>query len=44
MSKLIASSAIQGAHQIVRQAEDAVARAIAAKSVECPLGFPDTAY
>ncbi len=44
MSKLIASSAIQGAHQIVRQAEAMAARAIAAKGFECPVSFPNTAY
>ncbi len=44
MSKLIASSAIQGAHQIVRQAEEAAAKAIAAKGLECPVSFPNTAY
>ena len=40
MSKIIASSAIRGAHQIVREAEDYVARAIAAKGAIVPLGFP----
>ena len=44
MSKIISSSAIRGAHQIVRDAEDYVARAIAAKGVDCAVGFPDTAY
>jgi acetyl-CoA synthase len=44
MSKLIASSAIRGAHEIVRQAEDIVARAIREKGADCPVGFPYTAY
>jgi acetyl-CoA synthase len=44
MSKLITSSAIRGSYQIVREAEDIVARAIAEKGADCPVGFPDTAY
>ncbi len=44
MSKIIASSAIRGAHRIVRDAEDCLARAITAKGIDCPVGFPDTAY
>ena len=44
MSKIIASSAIRGAHDIVRQAEDYLAKAIAAKGIDCAVGFPDTAY
>lgn len=44
MSKIIASSAISGAHKIVKQAEDILARAIEEKGADCPVGFPDTAY
>jgi acetyl-CoA synthase len=44
MSKLIASSAIRGAHDSVREAESCYARAVAAKGAACPVGFPDTAY
>jgi acetyl-CoA synthase len=44
MSKIIASSAIRGAHQIVADAEDYLAKAIAAKGIDCAVGFPDTAY
>jgi acetyl-CoA synthase len=44
MSKLIASSAIRGAHQIVKDAEDIVARTIAQKGIDHEVGFPDTAY
>ena len=44
MSKVIASSAIRGAHQIVRDAEDYLAKAVAAKGIDCAVGFPDTAY
>ncbi|NLC56972.1 MAG: CO dehydrogenase/CO-methylating acetyl-CoA synthase complex subunit beta, partial [Armatimonadetes bacterium] len=44
MSKLIASSAIRGAHKIVADAEQRVRKAIEAKGADCPVGFPDTAY
>jgi acetyl-CoA synthase len=44
MSKLIASSAIRGSHQIVRDAEEIVARAMKEKGADCPVGFPGTAY
>ncbi|MCX6621689.1 MAG: CO dehydrogenase/CO-methylating acetyl-CoA synthase complex subunit beta, partial [Acidobacteria bacterium] len=44
MSKLIACSAIHGAHQIVEDAEQAVARAIAEKGLDFPVGFPETTY
>lgn len=44
MSKLIAASAIRGAHKIVKDAEAMVQQAIAAKGADCPVGFPDTAY
>ena len=44
MSKLIASSAIRGAHKIVDQAEAMVRKAIAAKGADCAVGFPDTTY
>ncbi|MHB0912347.1 MAG: acetyl-CoA decarbonylase/synthase complex subunit alpha/beta [Armatimonadota bacterium] len=44
MSKIIASSAIKGAHKIVEQAEAMVKQAIAEKGPDCPIGFPDTAY
>ena len=44
MSKIIACSAIRGAHQIVRDAEDFMARAIAAKGADCEVGFPETTY
>jgi acetyl-CoA synthase len=44
MSKLIASSAIRGAHAIVAEAERAVARAIQVHGADCAVGFPDTAY
>ena len=44
MSKIIASSAIRGAHRIVAEAEDFLARAVAAKGAECAVGFPNTAY
>lgn len=44
MSKLIASSAIRGAHDIVRQADQYLARAMESKGAEHAAGFPDTAY
>jgi acetyl-CoA synthase len=44
VSKLIASSAIRGAHKTVDQAEHMVRKALTAKGGDCPVGFPDTAY
>jgi len=44
MSKLIASSAIKGAHKVVKDAEEMVAKAIAEKGVDCAVGFPNTTY
>ena len=44
MSKIIASSAIRGAHKIVNDAEAKVRQAIAEKGADCPVGFPDTTY
>jgi len=44
MSKLIASSAIRGAHKIVNDAEEMVRKAIAEKGADCPVAFPDTTY
>ncbi|HEY3379491.1 MAG TPA: acetyl-CoA decarbonylase/synthase complex subunit alpha/beta [Armatimonadota bacterium] len=44
MSKLIASSAIKGAHKIVNDAEAMVRKAIAEKGADCAVGFPDTTY
>ena len=44
MSKLIATSAIRGAHAIVKQAQIKTADAIAAKGPECPVAFPNTGY
>ncbi|MFC1641972.1 hypothetical protein ACFL5O_04685 [Myxococcota bacterium] len=44
MSKIIASSAISGAHRIVGQAKAILALAISTKGVNNPVGFPDTAY
>ena len=44
MSKLIASSAIRGAHEIVAQAETLAAAVRSAKGPDHPIGFPDTAY
>jgi acetyl-CoA synthase len=44
MSKLIAASAIRGAHAIVGRAEKAVADAVSLKGADCEVGFPNTAY
>jgi len=44
MSKVIASSAIRGAHAIVSQAKDHLARAVAAHGSASAVGFPHTAY
>jgi acetyl-CoA synthase len=44
MSKIIATAAIRGAHQIVGQAEEALAKAIKAKGKDTPVAYPNTAY
>jgi acetyl-CoA synthase len=44
MSKLIASSAIRGAHSTISQAQKKVQEAIAAKGPDCAIAFPNTAY
>jgi acetyl-CoA synthase len=43
-TKLIATSAISGAHKVVAQAKDYLARAIAAKGADGAVAFPDTNY
>ena len=44
MSKLICSSAIEGAIAWVARAEAKLDEAVAAKGESCAVGFPDTAY
>jgi len=44
MSKIIASAAIRGAHEIARQAEEILARAIEQKGQDCRVEFPNTGY
>jgi acetyl-CoA synthase len=44
MSKLICSSAIDGAIEWVAKAESKLAEAIKAKGESCPVAFPSTAY
>ncbi|MBI1747224.1 MAG: CO dehydrogenase/CO-methylating acetyl-CoA synthase complex subunit beta [Acidobacteria bacterium] len=44
MSKLICTSAIQGATETVARAKSKLAEAIAAKGADHRVGFPDTAY
>ncbi len=44
MSKIIATAAIRGAHQIVKQAEEALQEAIDKKGRDAPVSYPNTAY
>jgi acetyl-CoA synthase len=44
MSKIIASAAIRGAHEIARQAEDILTQAISEKGEDCKVDFPNTGY
>ena len=44
MSKIIASAAIRGAHEIARQAEEFFQKARGEKGEDTAIGFPDTAY
>jgi len=44
MSKLIATSAIRGAHSIVNQAQKKLREALSAKGEPCPVAFPNTGY
>ncbi len=44
MSRIIASAAIRGAHKIVKQAEDMLAKAIEQKGRDCRVEFPNTGY
>jgi acetyl-CoA synthase len=44
MSKIIASAAIRGAHKIVNQAEQILAKAIEQKGKDCKVEFPNTGY
>ena len=43
-TKLIAASAIRGAHRAVAQAKDFLARAVTAKGIDAAVAFPDTNY
>ena len=43
-TKLIAASAIRGAHRAVAEAKDFLARAITAKGIDAAVAFPDTNY
>ena len=43
-TKLIAASAIRGAHNAVAEAKDFLARAITAKGIDAAVSFPDTNY
>lgn len=44
MSKIIATAAIRGAHQLVKQAEEALQEAIDKKGKDAPVAYPNTAY
>ena len=44
MSRIIATSAINGAHKIVEQAKDILAKAIEQKGKDCKVEFPNTGY
>ena len=44
MSKIIASAAIRGAYEVVRQAEEFFNKARTEKSEDTPIGFPAVSY
>ena len=44
MSKIIATAAIRGAHQIYGQAEEMLAKAVEQKGKDGPVVYPNTAY
>jgi acetyl-CoA synthase len=44
MSKIIATAAIRGAHKIVKQAEEALLKAIEQKGKDARVSYPNTAY
>ena len=44
MSIIIASSAIRGAHEIAKQAQEILTKAIEQKGSDCKVEFPNTAY
>ncbi len=44
MSRIIASSAIRGAHDIAKQAQEILADAIEQKGKDCKVEFPNTGY
>ena len=44
MSKIIATAAIRGAHNLVKQAEESLAKAIETKGKDTKVEYPNTAY
>ena len=44
MSRIIASAAIRGAHNIAKQAQEILADAIEQKGKDCKVEFPNTGY
>ena len=44
MSRIIASAAIRGAHEIAKQAREMLTKTIEQKGSDCKVEFPNTAY
>jgi acetyl-CoA synthase len=44
MSKIIATAAIRGAHQLVNQAEESLQKVIETQGKDTPVAYPNTAY
>ncbi|MCD6395431.1 MAG: CO dehydrogenase/CO-methylating acetyl-CoA synthase complex subunit beta [Planctomycetes bacterium] len=44
MSKIIASAAIRGAHNLAKEAEEIYNKAVKAKGADCEVSFPNTGY
>jgi acetyl-CoA synthase len=44
MSKIIATAAIRGAHDMVRRAEEALTKIVEEHGKDCPVAYPSTAY
>ncbi len=44
MSKIIASAAIRGAHNLAKEAEEIYNKAVKEKGADCEVSFPNTAY
>jgi len=44
MSKIVAAAAVRGSHAFVKEAEEALGAALAAKGADCKIEFPETAF